>query len=93
MSDDVVGSKKDVNPITGSWFRLEKGPVAIPPQYEHDEVGILVEGMFRAKLWNTRNDLNCRYYDVGRRDRSANGHARRRHLRRAQGQHYRIHHQ
>ncbi|KAF2627104.1 hypothetical protein BU25DRAFT_393738, partial [Macroventuria anomochaeta] len=41
---DLVGSKDDANPITGSWFRLEKGPVAIPPQYEYDEVGIIIEG-------------------------------------------------
>jgi hypothetical protein len=48
VSADLVGSKKDVNPITGSWFRLDKGPVATPPQYEYDEVAILVEGIYSA---------------------------------------------
>lgn len=32
------------NPIVGSWFRIERGPVATPPKYEYDETGVVFEG-------------------------------------------------
>ncbi|KAI5456793.1 hypothetical protein BGZ63DRAFT_467942 [Mariannaea sp. PMI_226] len=43
---DYLGTqnRKVTNPITGSWFRMEKGPEATPPTYEYDEVGVVVEG-------------------------------------------------
>lgn len=43
---DIHGSRlgQEQNPITGSYFRLEKGPVATPPIYDYDEAGIVLEG-------------------------------------------------
>ena len=32
------------SPISGSWFRIEKGPEATPPRYEYDEIGVVIEG-------------------------------------------------
>ncbi|RAK80050.1 uncharacterized protein BO72DRAFT_493881 [Aspergillus fijiensis CBS 313.89] len=44
--DDLLGTEKreSGNPIVGSWFRIEKGPEATPPEYTYDEVGIVIEG-------------------------------------------------
>lgn len=41
-----MGSKDQSvpNPVTGSWFRIEKGPESEPPKYEYDETGVVVEG-------------------------------------------------
>ncbi|KAJ5439370.1 uncharacterized protein N7458_010368 [Penicillium daleae] len=42
---DYLGTQKDTSsPITGSWFRIEKGPESTPPTYEYDEVGVVIEG-------------------------------------------------
>jgi hypothetical protein len=46
-TEDLLGTEKDkiVNPIVGSWFRIESGPEATPPKYEYDEVGVVIEGI------------------------------------------------
>ncbi|KAJ5814174.1 uncharacterized protein N7503_000924 [Penicillium pulvis] len=43
---DYLGTENEKanNPITGAWFRIEKGPEATPPTYDYDEVGIVIEG-------------------------------------------------
>ncbi|KEF59642.1 uncharacterized protein A1O9_04488 [Exophiala aquamarina CBS 119918] len=43
---DFLGSRDEKvhNPITGSWFRIERGPPSTPPKYEYDEVGVVFEG-------------------------------------------------
>ncbi|KAK6386895.1 hypothetical protein LTS17_000159 [Exophiala oligosperma] len=43
---DLLGSRDEgvPNPITGSWFRIEKGPPATPPKYDYDEVGVVIKG-------------------------------------------------
>ncbi|EXJ68494.1 uncharacterized protein A1O5_08287 [Cladophialophora psammophila CBS 110553] len=43
---DFLGSRDEnaPNPITGSWFRIERGPPSTPPKYEYDEVGVVIEG-------------------------------------------------
>jgi hypothetical protein len=43
---DFLGSRDSQvpNPIVGSWFRIEQGPLTAPPKYEYDEVGVVFEG-------------------------------------------------
>lgn len=49
-SADYLGTEQDIpSPITGSWFRIEKGPESTPPKYEYDEVGVVIEGEMTFK--------------------------------------------
>ncbi|KAL2866492.1 uncharacterized protein BJX67DRAFT_354943 [Aspergillus lucknowensis] len=43
---DSVGTQegKTPNPLTGAWFRMEKGPEVSPPTYDYNEIGIMVDG-------------------------------------------------
>lgn len=43
---DSVGTQEGEtpNPLTGAWFRMEKGPEVSPPTYEYNEIGIMVDG-------------------------------------------------
>lgn len=46
LQADYLGTQNDKasSPITGSWFRIEKGPEATPPKYKYDEIGVVIEG-------------------------------------------------
>ncbi|OKP14738.1 hypothetical protein PENSUB_11496 [Penicillium subrubescens] len=47
---DYLGTQQDTpSPITGSWFRIEKGPPSTPPKYDYDEVGVVIEGKITFK--------------------------------------------
>lgn len=44
-SADYLGTQQGTSsPITGSWFRIERGPESTPPKYDYDEVGVVIEG-------------------------------------------------
>jgi hypothetical protein len=53
---DYLGTQnaKISNPISGSWFRMEKGPESTPPMYEYDEVGVVLEGRKYQYQWSKR---------------------------------------
>ena len=48
---DYLGTKdqKITNPISGAWFRIEKGPESTPPTYEYDEVGVVIQGRYSSR--------------------------------------------
>ncbi|KAE8361864.1 hypothetical protein BDV27DRAFT_147466 [Aspergillus caelatus] len=48
---DYLGAESDkaTSPISGSWFRIEKGPEATPPRYDYDEIGVVIEGEITLK--------------------------------------------
>ncbi|KOC08239.1 hypothetical protein AFLA70_285g001501 [Aspergillus flavus AF70] len=48
---DYLGTEdeKAIGPISGSWFRIEKGPEATPPRYDYDEIGVVIEGEITLK--------------------------------------------